>query len=180
MEILSFWSEDSEELFRRYEIVGPELRNGYDLIGIVSVYKLAEVGRRKDLLRSIRNDSDMLEALNGACFGGQKELVLLMIQWGANNWDRGFANACLGGQREMALLMIQRGAHDWSRGLESACYGGHRELVDLVIQKAGSQWIDWNDGLAGACKGNQQELVYLMIQKGAICCEWCNLFDIEH
>jgi hypothetical protein len=44
MESLSFWSEDSEELFRRYKIIEPELRNGYDLLSILDGPELCDAG----------------------------------------------------------------------------------------------------------------------------------------
>jgi hypothetical protein len=78
----SYLSEDSEELFRRYDIVGPELRNGYGLVGIVSVYRLAELGHQRDILYNLRGYRDIMEAICGAFSGDQKELALLMIQKG--------------------------------------------------------------------------------------------------
>ena len=62
--------------------------------------------------------------LHGACCGsthdavdagtsslaGSKELAILMIEKGANDWNRGLRGACLRGKKELALLMIEQGA----------------------------------------------------------------------
>ncbi len=51
----------------------------------------------------------------------RQELVELMLQKGANNWNFGLYGACRGGHKELAELMIQKGANDWNRGLSGAC-----------------------------------------------------------
>jgi hypothetical protein len=70
-----------------------------------------------------------------ACYGGYKELVLLMIDKGASDWNGGLAMACDGGSMELALLMIDKGAWDWNRGIIHACKKGYRELVILMLAK---------------------------------------------
>jgi hypothetical protein len=44
-------------------------------------------------------------------------------------------NACWGGHKDLALLMIDKGATDWNGGLAWACWGGHKDLALLMIDK---------------------------------------------
>ena len=80
------------------------------------------------------------------------------------NPDKGLEEACLGGHRDLVDVMIEKGAHEWNWGLNRALFGGHRDLVDLMIIKGAN---DWNRGLSGACEGGHRDLVDLMILKGA-------------
>jgi hypothetical protein len=101
-------SDDSEELFRRYMVVGPELRNGYDLIGIVGAFKLAEAGHQRAIIQNIR-------ALEETCHGGRLELVDLIIQaaeahGGQVNWNDELTGACCSSDMELMRLVIKRGA----------------------------------------------------------------------
>lgn len=111
--------------------------------------------------------------LYGACEGGHKDLVLVMIKNGANDWNRGLGGACKGGHKDLVLFMIEKGANDWERALQSSCYGGYKELVLFMIEKGAS---DFNLGLQSACYGGQEELALFMIEKGAtnwnagLCC----------
>ena len=47
----------------------------------------------------------------------------------------GLAGACLGGHLELVKLMIEKRANDWNWGLKKACQGGHIELVKLMLEK---------------------------------------------
>ena len=61
-----------------------------------------------------------------------------------------FKNACEGGHMDIVQLMIQKGADDWNGGLWKACYGGHMDIIQLMIQKGA---YNWNGGLWKACYG---------------------------
>ena len=37
-----------------------------------------------------------------------------MIEKGANNWNCGLDGACYGGHKDLVLLMIEKGANDWN------------------------------------------------------------------
>jgi hypothetical protein len=80
-----------------------------------------------------------------------------------------FMEACRLGHRELVILMIQKGADDWDIGLNIACQRGHRELVELMVQKGTN---NWDFGLWGACEGGQRYLAELMIQKGLMTGIW--------
>ena len=85
-----------------------------------------------------QNDKD--KGLREACRGGHLDLVGLMIQHGASDWNWGLLGACYGGHIEIARLMIQHGATDWNRSLYGACSEGHIEIARLMIQHGATNW----------------------------------------
>ena len=71
---------------------------------------------------------------------------------------------------DIVKLMIEKGANDWNDGMYSACQRGHMEVVKYMIEKGAKSW---NDGIYGACLGGHGEIVKLMIEKGATHCGAC-------
>jgi len=43
--------------------------------------------------------------------------------------------ACQGGNMDIVNMMIQKGANDWNWGLWQACKDGHLDFVNTLIQK---------------------------------------------
>jgi hypothetical protein len=163
----SYLCEDSEELYRRYEIVGPGVD---ELFGIVGIYELARAGRTEDVLEGIQTHWDLSLAFDGACHGGHKELVKLLIRKIRSSgnkvtWDTGLTEACRGGSKELALLMMENGAREFGWGLEEACRNNQKELALLMIQKIKSpRYIPCLNGiLSDACYGGRKEMAELMI-----------------
>lgn len=72
--------------------------------------------------------------MRGACQGGHKDLVYLMIGKGAHQWDNGLYNACQGGHIDLARIMIENGARNFNWGLEGARKGGHDHLILFMIE----------------------------------------------
>ena len=102
-------------------------------------------------------------ALYEACKIGNKEIVELMIEKGANNWNYGLFGACFGGNKETIDLMIEKGANNWNYALYWACFGGNKEIVELMIEKGAD---NWNYGLRTACEGGNKEIAKIMKHKG--------------
>lgn len=100
--------------------------------------------------------------LEVACKAGYLNIVLFMIEKGANEWNRGLYGACYGGYNDIALLMIEKGANDWNRGLWNACQGGHIDLVYLMTEKGANSW---NEGLVCACQRGHIDIASFMIEK---------------
>jgi hypothetical protein len=102
-------SNDSEELYRKYGIINQgEADEMFDIVGI---YGLAKAGRSKDVLESARYSGYFDVGMAGACRGGHKDLVLLMISSGrVTNFNWGLDEAYRGGHEELAFLMIENGA----------------------------------------------------------------------
>jgi hypothetical protein len=51
------------------------------------------------------------EGLRCACFCGKLELINILINYGATNWDLGLSGACEAGNFETGKLMIKYGAN---------------------------------------------------------------------
>lgn len=103
-----------------------------------------------------------------ACQGGHKDIVLLLIEEGADCWSMGLSGACKGGHKDLVFLMIEKG-YSWDYGLDISCRKGYKDLVLLMIKKGAN---DWNGGLYGACMGGHKDLALLMINKGATDLSW--------
>jgi ankyrin repeat protein len=65
---------------------------------------------------------------------------------------------------DIVQLMIEKGACNWDLGLEWACQGGHLPIVELMIENGASRY---NEGLIWACKYGYIDIVKMMIEKGA-------------
>lgn len=130
-----------------------------DAIRFLINYKLPDEYPHKVLALSIIN-----AVLHIACERGDKVLAKLMIEKGANSWNKSLLHACEGGHIDLALLMILRGANNLNTAMAYACKGGHKNIVDLMIEKGAT---DWDLGLEGACIGGHNEIAFLMIKKGA-------------
>jgi hypothetical protein len=166
---MDYYSEDAEELYRRYDIVCQI--HPSSLIGIVGTFDLAKAGYYESLLYC----KDINSVLAGACAGGHEELALEAAQMGASEFGRGLEIACEKGHKEIALLMIQKnaGMQNWALegGLEKACISGNKELALLLIDEG----ADWEGGVISACSWGHKELVFAIGQKvgGDILCEYC-------
>ena len=75
------------------------------------------------------------DALYEACKIGNKEIVEMMIEKGANDWNYALIGACKGGNKEIVELMIEKGANDWNWGLEYACKGGNNTRYHNVCNR---------------------------------------------
>ncbi len=91
-------------------------------------------------------------------------IIMIMIEKGANDWNYGLNGACKGGHLELIDFMIKRGATSWNLGLWGACEGGHLEIAKLMIEK-GANALD--RGLFFGCKKGHLEIVKLMTENGA-------------
>ena len=107
---------------------------------------------------------DHRRRLQEACQGGHLDVVQLLMEKGATDWNWGLVCACRGGHVEIVKLMIDNGANNWNWGMGEACYGGHLGMVHLMIEKGATTW-SW--GLAGACFGGHVDIAAWMIDQGA-------------
>jgi len=128
----------------------------------------AENGDRISIVKSVYRRNWIEYGLYGACKGGHKDLVDLMITDDILSLNWGLHGACEGGHKELAELLLAWGAYDHNWGLYSACLGGHKELAELMIT-VGAEYFDL--GLRGACEGGHKELIKLMIDKGSTNCD---------
>jgi Ankyrin repeats (3 copies) len=103
-------------------------------------------------------------AIKYAAKGGHMEIVKLMIEKSATYFNAGMAYAAEGGQMEIIKLMIEKGATNFNWAMRSAARGGHMEIVKLMIEKGAA---DFNTAMINASYEGHMEIVKLMIEKGA-------------
>ena len=88
-----------------------------------------------DTAQNFRNCSVNV-ALYRAARCGHRDIVELMIENGATDFNSALQNAAAGGHRDIVELMIEKGATDFYGALCSAANGGgHRDIVELLIEK---------------------------------------------
>jgi len=101
-----------------------------------------ELGMRDlvDFLLTANKKLNLNDGLWGACCGGHREIVDLIIERGANNFIFGFQGACEGGHLDLAKLMVEfitNGGHVFipeTSTLESACKNGHYNIVKFLTK----------------------------------------------
>lgn len=114
------------------------------------------------------------KGLYGACYGGNMNIVKMMIDNGANQWDRAMEYACKGGNIEIFNLLVHKGVNCvCNRLLYYACYGENMDIINRLIDMNSfphRYYYDydcWDSGLRGACRRGNINIVRLMIGKGA-------------
>jgi len=195
-----------EESTRRLGYFTPNYYNNYYTLESACLSGNEEI---VNLAISLAPYPDWNEGLHGACQGGHRKIVELMIQKGADRWNDGFRLACVAGHLDVAKLMIEKGATNFETGLYRACAGGHLNLVKLIYPKALEHYersdlessfsvacgeghrevidflmsrglYNWRLGLFEACRWQKQDMVELMIEKGASYCMNCRKTIEEH
>jgi Ankyrin repeats (3 copies) len=99
-----------------------------------------------------------------AAEGGNMEIVKMMLEKGAKDFDLTTAMAAKGGYMGIVKLMIEKGFTNFNWAMRSAAFGGHMEIVKLMIEKGAT---DFNSAMKFASRGGHMEIVKLMIEKGA-------------
>ena len=99
--------------------------------------------------------------LVGACEGGHMEIVMLMLERGADNYDHGLDYACERGHMEIVKLMLEKGATYYNWGLVGACESGHMEIVKLMLERGATVY---NGSLEGACRGSHRHIVLFLLE----------------
>ena len=111
---------------------------------------------------------------------GHIEIVKLMIEKGASDFEEGLYVASRNGHIDIAKLMIEKGAANYNFAMISASYEGQFEIVELMIEKGAN---DYNEALVGAASCERRgetekgamiasceayvKIVKLMLEKGA-------------
>jgi hypothetical protein len=125
---------------------------------------------RKGDIKAVENelklgeDNDYNWGLQGACEGGNLQIVHLMLKQGANDYNTGLEYACMGGHMQIVELMLKLGATDYNIGFRNACGEGHMQIVELMLKLGAT---DYNSGFRNACGEGHMQIVELMLKLGA-------------
>ncbi len=107
---------------------------------------------------------------NTACKTGNIEKVKILINECSSklSMNSGLYNSCKGGHINIVKLIIDNGANNFNDGLIWACLCGHIDIIKLMIDKGAD---NYDNGLIRACKGENhktnKEIAKLLIIKGA-------------
>jgi len=94
--------------------------------------------------------------------------------------NRGLDIACEKQLLDIVVLLINHGADDFNTGLTTCCIRGNMKIIQFLIEKADENYpFNWNLGLNYACYSNNIEIVQLMIDKGANNLKDCLAFSNE-
>ncbi len=140
------------------------------------LYDACRNGNKQLVLSLIKEELDWNYGLSYACMGGHRDIIDLMINKGANNFNIAFISAFYNGNKELINLILEKGIYsyaardppeilDFNSGLAHACYLGNEYLVDLMISGGAN---DFNRGLFNARRKKHDKIAELMIKKGAI------------
>ena len=88
---------------------------------------------------------------------------------GYNIYDCAIRYAALGGNMEIVKLMIEKGATDFNETMYHTAKRGHIEIVKLMIEKGAT---DFNFCMYGAARFGNMDILKLMIEKGATNFNW--------
>jgi hypothetical protein len=133
---------------------------------------ICEIGYIPIVELMIRNnrDTNFNDCLMGACKGGHKTIIDLMIEKGANELSYALYGACIGGNMNIINFIITKCEPEyfgedetshWDWGLSGACRGGHKFVAKLMIEKGAG---DYHDGFREACSEGQISAAKLMLQ----------------
>jgi ankyrin repeat protein len=90
-------------------------------------------------------------AFRKAAEGNHKNIVKILMDAGADDWNQGLSGAAVSGHESMVRFMIKMGANNFNTGLHNAAYGGHRHIVDLMIEYGADAWERGLDGAEAGC-----------------------------
>ncbi len=112
-----------------------------------------------------------------ACRSGNADLVMCLIELGANGWNYGLDGACKGNHTDLVLLMITYGSTKLETALVYACRVGDIDLLEFLLG-IGARGI--NQCFSEACKNGQLEVIQILMSRGATYCYTCGLHVSEH
>ena len=73
--------------------------------------------------------------LLGAATGGHLDIVKLMLEKGANDYNGAFRGAVQYGHIDVVKLMLEKGANNYKYAISRAAEGGYIDIVKLMLEK---------------------------------------------
>ena len=147
------------------------------------------------LLSGKTNQPDLNDAFLLACERGHQDIVLLLIEHGANDFDAGLSSACYRGHKNIASFLIEKGATNFYSAIFAAFDKGYEDIILFLVEKnkvnqayliyhcfRGACYYgyknvirvmiekgadDWDQGLKRACQGDRKDVVLWMMKNGA-------------
>ncbi len=115
-----------------------------------------------------------------AALGGHMKIIELMLDLGADDYNRAMAFAAKGGRMDIVNFFLNKGviiddltldaprahfrAYDYNRAMVSAAGEGRMDIVQFMIEKGAN---NYNLAISVAAEGGHIEIVQLMLEKGA-------------
>lgn len=117
----------------------------------------------------IKRSKHLNECLMGACVGGQRSVIDLVISLGANDFIMALVCACNGGHKNIVQMIMDISLHKtctvgYNDGLYGACRGKQLDLIEWMIELGAD---NLNYGLGGACDGGHMDIAVMMVELGA-------------
>ncbi len=94
--------------------------------------------------------------LASASQDGCIEIVKLMLEKGANNYDGAMVNATANGHFEIVKMMAEKGAVVYNTALVNASHCGHLDIVKLMLAKGAD---DYNGALYYARRQKHRKII---------------------
>ncbi len=145
----------------------------YDALSAEIFCDVCKEGNISKVLEYMENKPDECKITEGLAIGcrrGHKDLVKLMIEKGATNFEEGLANACCGGHKKLVKLMIKKGADNWGEALFKSCIYKQKEIAIMIIEQGGhhKSIVDPSKTLIDYCNLKLDKEDVLKLQKKGI------------
>ena len=111
-------------------------------------------------------DSMMVEA----AFGGQLDIVQLLMEYGAHDWNCGMSRAASGGHLHVVKYMADRGANDWNAAMRNAANRGHFNIVRFLVERGADDYSA--DMLVSSVWGGHADVIKLVVDRGVFDFDW--------
>lgn len=143
-----------------------------DSMGLIAPTMVAVNNGCLDILKLLYNHTkfDPNIYLMSACHNGKIEIVDMLLDLGATNFNMGFLGSCKGGHKDMAKYMVSKLVEsnpsqlDLVDGFKHACMSGS---IDMVEWFTDSGTYNLNEGMILACTYHNINIIKLLISLGA-------------
>jgi hypothetical protein len=99
------------------------------------MYHACKVGDKEKILTLIHDRYNLFIGLYYACLFGHRDIVDILIENGANNWNNGLVGACSGNNLDLVKLMYYKGATNLQFVLLEAAKCGYIEICTFLVQQ---------------------------------------------
>ena len=137
---------------------------------------------RADHPDTLTSMADLADALQAACFRGNKETVQMLLDQGADvnapggQYGNALQTACYYGYKEIVQILLDRGADvnaqgsDFGNALQAACSHGNKEIVQMLLDQGvdvNVQGGRYRNALHAASFNGYKDIVQILLGKGA-------------